>query len=202
MNGGAMEMEAAGAARIRRSRLTLVAVFAVFVLPLALAWVMNFASDWVPRATINHGHLVEPVTPVHLAGWQDPEGRSVDAAWLSGKWTLAYRIAGGCADDCHQVLYVLRQVRLAQGKNIDRVQRLVVLDAPASPAWISEVQEHYPGLMVVQPASAGAVSGIPAPGKVYLIDPLGDLMMEYGADADARGMVKDLERLLRISYVG
>lgn len=202
MNGGVMEMEAASAARIRRSRLILVAVFAVFVLPLALAWVMNFASDWAPRATTNHGRLVEPVIPVRLAGWQDPEGGPVGAAWLSGKWTLAYRIAAECGADCHQVLYVLRQVRLAQGKNIDRVQRLIVLDAPVAPAWIAEVRQHYPGLMVAQPVSAGAVSEIPAPGRVYLIDPLGNLMMEYDAGADARGMVKDLERLLRISYVG
>lgn len=202
MNSGLMEMEAADAVRVRKSRLILIAVFAMFALPLALAWVMNFASDWVPRATTNHGRLVQPVVPVRLSGWHDPRGSAVGAEWLSGKWTLAYRIAGECGEACHQALYVLRQVRLAQGKNIDRVQRLVVLDAPASPAWLAEVQQHYPGLRLAQPEAAGAVSGIPAPGRIYLIDPLGNLMMEYAADTDAGGMVKDLERLLRISYVG
>lgn len=201
MNGGAMEMEAVGTARIRRSRLMLIGVFAVFALPVALAWVMNFVTDWVPGATTNHGRLIEPVVPVHLTGWRDPAGSAVGPQWLAGKWTLTYRLAGECTDDCYQTLYVLRQVRLAQGKNIDRVQRLLILDA-AAPAWVAEVRRHYPGLEVVQPEAAGTGSEIPVPGRVYLIDPLGNLMMEYGADATARGMVKDLERLLRISTVG
>lgn len=201
MNGGTMGMAAAGAAQVRRSRWVLIGVFAVFVLPVALAWVMNFGMDWAPGATTNHGRLIQPPVPVHLAGWRDAEGRIMGPQWIHGKWTLAYRIADECADDCYQALYTLRQVRLAQGKNIDRVQRLLVADT-ASPAWVAEVRRHYPGLVVVQPEAAGIGSEIPVPGRVYLIDPLGNLMMEYGAGAAAGGMLKDLERLLRISTVG
>ncbi|RRQ22116.1 hypothetical protein [Thiohalobacter thiocyanaticus] len=95
-------------------------------------------------------------------------------------------------------------MRLAQGKNIDRVQRLLLLAEPAAPDWVREAQGHYPGLLIARPAQAGAAAlePFPAAGRVYLIDPLGQLMMEYPLQADPKGMIKDLERLLRISYVG
>jgi hypothetical protein len=37
---------------------------------------------------------------------------------------------------------------------------------------------------------------------VYLIDPLGNLMMSYAADARPKGMLEDLKKLLRLSHVG
>ena len=38
--------------------------------------------------------------------------------------------------------------------------------------------------------------------RVYLIDPLGNLMMSYAADAKAKGMLEDMKRLLRLSSIG
>ncbi len=186
----------------KRSRLTLVLIFALFLLPFLGAWVMNFFGDFAPEATTNHGALVQPVLPIHATGLIDVQDKVLDSEYFQGKWTLVYPLAGDCDDVCHQVLYVLRQVRLAQGKNIDRVQRLFLLQTASTPDWVAEVRQHYPGLTVVRPAGAEVASEFPAPGRIYLVDPLGNLMMEYAVDVDARGMVKDLERLLRISYVG
>ncbi|MFA7386651.1 MAG: hypothetical protein WCZ87_03220, partial [Thiohalobacteraceae bacterium] len=126
----------------------------------------------------------------------------VDPALFKEDWTLVYRLAGPCETACQEALYVLRQVRLAQGKNIDRVQRLLLLDAPPTAEWITEIEAHYPGLAVARPRSDRNDTGFPVPGQIYLVDPLGNLMMEYATDAEPRGMIKDLERLLRISYVG
>ena len=51
----------------------------------------------------------------------------------------------------------------------------------------------------VEPAAAP--SGAHAP-RVYLIDPLGNLMMSYAADAKSKGMLEDMKRLLRLSSIG
>jgi hypothetical protein len=48
---------------------------------------------------------------------------------------------------------------------------------------------------------AGASSGGQAP-RVYLIDPLGNLMMSYAAEAKPKGMLEDMKRLLRLSSIG
>jgi hypothetical protein len=41
-----------------------------------------------------------------------------------------------------------------------------------------------------------------AAGRVYFIDPLGNLMMYYRPDADPGGMLKDLRKLLKYSKIG
>ncbi len=38
--------------------------------------------------------------------------------------------------------------------------------------------------------------------KVYLIDPLGNLMMQYPADFKTRGLIRDLRHLLKWSRIG
>ncbi|MFN2308291.1 MAG: SCO family protein [Gammaproteobacteria bacterium] len=187
---------------VNRGRLTLIVIFAFFALPLGVAWLLNFGGEWVPGATVNHGTLVQPVRPVDTVDLVDAAGAALEPDLFRGEWTLVYRLAGECDAVCHQVLYVLRQVRLAQGKNIDRVRRLLLLDAVQTPPWVGEVQTHYPGLHIAHPNRAGGADRFPAPGRIYLVDPLGNLMMEYAPDAEPRGLIKDLERLLRISYVG
>ena len=37
---------------------------------------------------------------------------------------------------------------------------------------------------------------------IYLVDPLGNLMMRYPRDPDPAKLVKDLQRLLRYSRIG
>lgn len=187
-----------------RSRVILVLVFALFALPLAVAWVMNFTTDWVPHATTNHGELIQPVRPFSLTGLLDDEGKALGDEAVQGRWTLLYLQDGECGEACHQAMYILRQVRLAQGKNIDRVTRLMLVNSPQLPAWVSEVQPHYPGMLLAHPAteSTAVLSVFPEVNQIYILDPLGNLMMRYPLDTEPRGMIKDLERLLQISYVG
>ena len=37
---------------------------------------------------------------------------------------------------------------------------------------------------------------------VYVVDPLGNLMMSYDARQDPRGLLEDLKKLLRLSHIG
>jgi hypothetical protein len=37
---------------------------------------------------------------------------------------------------------------------------------------------------------------------IYIVDPHGNLMMSYPASGSARGLLKDLERLLKLSHIG
>ena len=187
---------------VKRTRLTLLLILVLFAAPLTIAWVLNFSGDFTPGATTNHGTLVQPVRPVQATTWIDAHGVPIDPALFEHHWTLVYRLAGPCDEACHEALYALRQVRLAQGKNIDRVQRLLLLDDAPNPEWSAEVETHYPGLLIARPDAGTALEEFSVPGRIYLVDPLGNLMMEYAPDADPRGIIKDLERLLRISYVG
>jgi len=202
MMSGSVDTTATSPTGITRTRLMLVLILAFFALPLVVAWVLNFNGDFVPAATTNNGMLVQPVRPVTAADLFDAHGAAVDAKYFIGKWTMLYRHAGACDEACQKALYTVRQVRLTQGKNIDRIQRLLLLEGAAMPAWAAEAATQYPGMDIARAVNGAAADAFGVAGRIYLIDPLGNLMMEYALDAEPRGMTEDLQRLLLISYVG
>ena len=202
-----------GAPNRAKSRLTLLFVFGLFAMPVVIAWLAFFAfPDWRPEGTTNHGELIQPPRSLHFAPLATVEEGGLEEGFLQGKWTYVLWVGDECGEACLEQLMRMHQVRLAQGKNIDRVQRLLLVEGMESPA-LRELQAHYPGMKI---AHGGATEmrgllqefrlaqdeDVLTGGYLYLVDPMGNLMMRYRADAEPRGIVKDLERLLRISYVG
>ena len=129
--------------------------------------------------------------------------------FLKSKWTLLYWGGGGCNERCRTSLYNTRQVRIALNRDMDRVQRVFFAVAPCCD-WALLEHEH-PDLLTVDAAGARPLldllpsfDGIPAAGadRVYLVDPLGNVMMSYAPDAKPKGMLEDLKRLLGLSQVG
>jgi cytochrome oxidase Cu insertion factor (SCO1/SenC/PrrC family) len=197
-----------------RSRLSLLLLLGVFGAPVVLAWLAFYVfPEWRPAGTSNHGQLITPIRPVPAFQVETLSGDTIDETFLRGKWTLVYLMQGACPESCVRQLYRLRQVRLAQGKNIDRVQRLMLWDhANVGPQQRAELGEHFPGQVIApMPGQAPAalletfVLDAQDPmraGRVYLVDPLGNLMMHYQPGDEPRGMIKDLERLLKYSGLG
>jgi hypothetical protein len=197
-----------------RSRLSLLLLLAMFGAPVVLAWLAFYVfPEWRPAGTSNHGQLITPIRPLPAFQIETLSGDRIDETFLRGKWTLVYLVQGACAEQCVRQLYNLRQVRLAQGKNIDRVQRLMLWDGvDVGPEKRAELAEHFPGqLIALMPGQAPAAlvetfvlddQDPMRAGRVYLIDPLGNLMMNYQPGDEPRGMIEDLERLLKYSGLG
>lgn len=198
---------------LRRQRLKLLLIFFLFALPLLSAVIWHANSDrWRPGTTTNNGELIVPARPLAPFDMLGLDGAHITQDFLRGKWTLVYIGAAACEAACRGNLYKMRQVRLALNEKMERVQRLWVLsDAPRaapSPGLLSE----YPGMAVAKPGTAELEHfmtqfdrpGDPSagPDRIFLIDPLGNLMMQYPAGADAKGLLKDLQRLLLTSWVG
>ena len=204
-----------------RQRRALVALGLLFLAPLALAFLLYYGSSWRPGNRVNHGDLVDPPVPLPelalpLAG---ASGAPADTspAFLRGKWTLLYRGPGNCPERCRTDLYNTRQVRAALGPDRERVQRVFLAEGACDVEWL---RSQHADLITVQSGADAAplIAALRrgnAPGsdriqadrvdpadRVYLIDPLGNLMMSYAADARPKGMLEDLKKLLRLSHVG
>ncbi len=196
----------------RRARLSMVLVLALFAAPLLLAWLaISVFPDWQPESKTNHGDLVQPVRPLPAFGLTTLQEKSIDETFLRGKWTILYLAKGACERHCVERLYTIRQIRLAQGKNIDRLQRLMLWNREGiDDEQRQTLQAHFPGQLIAlvgddEPLLRVFALDEQAPfaaGRVYLIDPLGNLMMKYESDAAPRGMIKDLEKLLKYSRLG
>ena len=196
---------------IAGGRWTLLVIFVLFLLPVVAAWIMNFGSGgWKPERTTNYGQLVAPARPLPAVALAEPGGDHLPGDFLKQKWTLVYLHSGSCRDLCQQNLYKMRQVRLAQGKNLDRVQRLLLVTERRADAFDKELLATWPGLVIAQPVGEGAAQFLEqfrlradeppaAKERIYLVDPYGNLMMSYESNAEPGGMLKDLEHLLKWS---
>lgn len=182
------------AAQTRRGRSALVGLAALFFLPLAGAFWLYYAGGWRPAGSTNNGELIMPARPLPAA------------ETLRGKWTLVYVGDGACAADCRQALWTMRQTRLLLAEDMDRVQRVFLAETGCCDRPF--LGREHPGLRVVTPDDPAAKAWLGefprASGRefLYIVDPLGNLMMRFDLAQDPKGLKSDLEKLLKLSHIG
>lgn len=199
-------------AAVRRGRRQLLALAALFFVPLALAfWLYYGPAGWRPAGGSHRGDLIDPARPLPAVALPTAEGGSTGADFLRGRWTMLYVGDGLCDDRCRRALYLTRQSRIALNKDMDRVQRVfLVTGRCCDRAFLAA---EHPDLVVarVEDAAAAALlesfptyGGVPlaAAGRTYLVDPLGNLLMSYAADAPDKALLTDVRKLLRLSHIG
>ena len=178
-------------------RAKLVAIGAAFLVPIVASTLAYVFLN--PSPTANYGELVKPVPPpsqVMLAS----ATAMFSFSELKGKWILVASDSGSCRE-CDKKLVAMRQVRLAMGRNADRVERVFVVD---DGRLAPDISLAFPGLRVATvPAGMKLPEGAGGDrGHIYLIDPNGNVMMRWPADPDGKRMIRDLERLLKASQIG
>jgi cytochrome oxidase Cu insertion factor (SCO1/SenC/PrrC family) len=184
----------------------------LFFLPVVAAYLF-YLFGWKPAGTVNYGELVDPPRAVENLNVHMLDGHRVRFFDLLGKWSLIYFGSAECLTACEKDLYKMRQVHLAQAKNQGRVQRVFVVTDPRALAMLKFTLKEYPGMQIItgpREAVLKLVKGFSLPvgspldglDRVYLVDPIGNFMLSYPADADPNGIRKDLVRLLKISRIG
>ena len=192
----------------KSNRIVLIFLFVVFALPAAVATLM-YVTGWRPSSTGNHGELIQPARFIEDRAMQSLDGKPVKFSELQGKWTMVYFDTAACPEECVKQLYTMRQTHIAQGKDQDRVQRIFILtDASAADALPAKLTD-YPDMRVLSGEKAVLAKltqdfGIDALAEmdkrsIYLLDPMGNLMMRYVPGTDPAGLRKDLVRLLKYS---
>ena len=203
--------ERARAARTR-TRLILITLAVLFLGGIAVAQVL-VQSGWRPAKTKNYGELVQPARPLADVDLTTLDGRRTSLSALRGKWNLVYFGPADCLSPCTDNLYKMRQIVAAQGKEAGRVARVFVVTDSKALDWLRYTLKDYPGMEIFTgPAAAVRALAeqfvLPGGGppdrlhRVYVVDPLGNLMMSYPADADPSRMNKDLSFLLKASHIG
>lgn len=178
----------------RATKATLLALTALFLFPLILAWLMySGVIDFHPGDTSNDGVLIKPPVPAKM-----PE--SFVQAGLGEHWILVYPLPAVCDADCRSELAELEGVRRSLGRNGERV-RIVHLVAPENmPPATEKILGIDSGALVLRDASGMLASQLretDSGNGAYLIDPLGNIMMHYPVGSDPNGMRRDLDRLLK-----
>jgi len=205
----------ADSARLLRTRnlRTLALLAALFFLPLLLAFLSYYGTGWRPAHHVNHGVLIAPprtlpptpLPPLLPAATDAAASTPASAPW-HGYWSLVYIGEGACSVTCRETLYVMRQTRLGLDTDMTRVQRVFLVTAACCDR--EYLGAEHPGLMVLDargPAGRALLAAFPLQGRehtLFIVDPLGNLMMSYDARQNPHGLLLDLKKLLRLSQIG
>jgi hypothetical protein len=188
-----------------KGRRTLLLLAAVFLLPVAVAFTLYYGKLWRPADSASKGQLIEPARPLNVAGLRHPDGTPAAATEVTGKWTLLYIGDGRCDAACERALVFGRQTRLALNNEMTRVQRVFL--AAGNCCDTDYFTREQPGLIVLDASSPEAASFLAQfpdgrEDTLFIVDPLGNLMMRHDASHTTKGLLSDLKKLLKLSHIG
>jgi hypothetical protein len=187
------------------NRVQMIMVFAVFVAPVAGAFLYK------PTSFNNYGDLFVPARPVANLQLQGKDG-VVELDTFRRQWVMLVTADGECAKECEDNILKVRQLRFMQNNNMTRI-RTVFIHAGLSDAVAGDLAAKYTPvesysierdaydqwtqILKIEDAPIEAQQN-----RFYIIDPAGNLMMSYPATADPNAIKKDIKRLLKTSQIG
>jgi hypothetical protein len=180
----------------RPQRRTLYLLLTLFFAPLAVAFVLYYGFGWRPSTQSIHGELISPARPMPLG-----------AEALLRDWALVYVGDGQCDSDCRAALVFARQTRLSLNKDMKRVNRaLLATDNCCDVAYLKKEHDGIKVFDVSGPDDrAELLSVLPVVDlkhTLFVVDPLGNLVMRYDVRKEPAGLLTDLKKLLKLSHIG
>ncbi len=193
----------------KKNNRTILIIFAMSVIPFIIAWFLANDTRWMQSGT-NNGELILPPLTTEKKQFTGFDSFSTEnMAELTGRWVLINVINHkDCAEFCQQAIYKSKQLRLMMNKDLTRIRRMVVIipelnELQAKDWWkddgrLLRVRAEQPVITKIKSVAGGEI----AEGKLFLMDPLGNIMMHYPPDFDPYKVKRDLSKLLRISQIG
>lgn len=184
----------------------------LFITPMLGAGIMYFTGKGIPHHTVNHGTLINPplnFTSLNLSASADSQhNKSVK---LNTRWLLLYVNPQPCGQLCLDTLYKIRQTHTALNKDSDRLIRVLITTEPLTLKLQQHIAKTYPGTQyyrVTRTVLAPFFANSPfstetlSTGRLYVVDPLGNVMMTYPLNIAFKPLLSDLKRLLQLSQIG
>lgn len=189
----------------RRGRWSMFAVLLVCAAPIIASYLTYYFIK--PEGRTNYGDLLDPrmhPIPAMASTTVDGEPQTLEA--FKGKWLMVKVGGSACDQKCQDMLFMMRQLRTMQGKEADRIERVwLITDSEPLETFMLRVND---GTRFLRAPADVVAKWLPLEqgGKVeehiYLIDPMGHLMMRFPKNADPAKVKKDLGKVLKASAIG
>jgi len=161
-------------------------------LPFVVSWVLYFNPQWLPQPVAQHGELLAERPQLADFALHDFNGAPLELPQQTGLWLMVTVVPGICDANCQNRVVEQRQVRRALAVERSRLLRILALPASPQPESEGQLRRHSPDLTI-------ALGGTSQQPGTYLIDPHGEAVLHYAEDAPAKGTLKDIKRVMKIS---
>lgn len=189
--------------RLSRQQYTLLGIFALFLGPVILVVLMRASWwDYQPAGLKNHGQLVQPPVPLSFSASEE----------IDRRWAILYVLEQTCGKACVDQLTSLRQIHKAAGRNREHLSVVLLSKEQPEPSQRAALEAIYADFIWAtdnQAIALGKLDAInhallPDTGQAntihtYILDPMLNVILAYGTDADPIDIHKDLKRLLKWS---
>lgn len=190
----------------RKGRKVFLLMLVFFIVPIIVV-IMMYKLNWMPNG-VSFGELVSPARLLNSSKeLKTNEGLVLPPQFWKEKWSVVY-VAGDCQKVCLDKLHDMRQLHVSLYKDIDRTQRVLITTSQN----VTAIKHDYPDLIVINQPSENVsnfaqqfqvnAENVSLSNRLYLVDPLGHLMMSYQPNAPLAEVRKDITRLLRYSWAG
>ncbi|MES2819259.1 MAG: hypothetical protein V4812_09785 [Pseudomonadota bacterium] len=178
-----------------RGRLQLILILLVVIGPMFLAAAMYKFGFWVPDSRNYHGEL--------LGTGQSRSDLGVEGAQET-RWQLLVTAPQACAEDCQQLIYLVRQIQIGLNRDASRATHGLAVAQPLPADYDQQLQREYPqlGRYTLDTRAYGKTAGDAPGAQLWIIDPHGNLVLRYDASTTGKAVLKDLRHLLKISQIG
>ena len=185
---------------------TLWLLMLTFAIPIIAAYLYFFLVE--NPTTKNNGELIVPVIDIEKLSLTDKSGTKLSRKELTATWRMMYFVNNDCDKVCVQELYHMRQINVALGKNADRFKYMIVHLGTMSSTFTELVRKEHPNALHAY-ANIHNVKSIFAKNSpelfsdaIFIMDPIGNIMMKFSPEISPNLILKDLNLLLKVSRIG
>ncbi len=188
-------------------RITVSILVLIFIVPMLIAW-LSYSRGWfLVGHKVNHGTLMPSSISIDSLNLMNVKDGSPP---IRGRWWLLYLTEEVKDPKTEQFIYYLRQIRQATGKDRARIERAIITLPKSEQGAIDQVLKNFPGtahFIISNTKLAKLESILPkklalTKSSLYLVDPLGNIVLFYGQNVTPKSILQDLQRVLKVSQIG
>ena len=187
-------------------RIKFLLIVFIFTVPFVISYYLS--KDYHAGGelqTSNYGSFINPIVELSQSTFDDYSGENLNVNQHLTKWSLIYRMPENCSQRCSDEIYLIRQVNIALGKDMNRLERVIVLNQTIPSSEIDDLVIKYPKAIVVKNNSSTFINEINKITDRYVLlltDPLGNVILGYDEGFEGKKLLKDIKKLLKLSKIG
>jgi len=192
---------------INNSQLKLLFILIIFTFPFIISYfILDDYNSGQDLQTTNYGEFIDP--PINIKSINTPvfDKEEDPEDVFNKKWTLIQFESNICSKRCSDTTFLLKQINIALGKDMKRIQRVFLSYNKMESIGISTMIDNYPNLILInnEPRDLHIMINKISNNEsaVLLVDPLGNVILKYRDDFNGKKLLKDLKKLLKLSRVG
>ena len=177
----------------------------IIVITVSTVW---YYSGYGPDEKVNYGRLLSnPIDVGTLDLELDYQNLNVDS--MERKWMLVHFINDACLESCADLIYVARQVNVLLARQQTRVKRYIAAPIEVKP-MLENFFTTYQDLnfievkdqsTTIQEFKKNGINPFAQP-NMFVIDPIGNIILHYSGEVDGKKLLADLKKLLGASKIG